>query len=120
MERRSLILLIHAGDMCESLLKKLESFQRELAKQILKWPKCLSNTAAVTCSDLPSTQFRILVSKLGLRVRLLKKDGEDLDGSVVLSLCDDFHESFLVGEGTCLEPVSLVRLILKDCSGDVK
>ena len=30
----------------------------------VKWTKHLSNTAAVTCLDLPSMQYRLLVSKL--------------------------------------------------------
>jgi len=57
----------------------------------------VSNTAAMTCLDLPSMHFRILVSKLGFLVRLLKKDDDNLAGSVVLSLCD-FGESCLVRE----------------------
>ena len=57
----------------------------------------MSNTAAMTCLDLPSMHFRILVSKLGFLVRLLKKDDDNLAGSVVLSLCD-FGESCLVRE----------------------
>ena len=85
--------------------------------------KHLYNTAAVTCLDLPSMWFRILVSKLGFIVRFLKKDDEDLGGSVVLSLCDDFSESCLVRECKELEDVfgtNFTCQILKECSGDVK
>ena len=53
--------------------------------------KHLSNTPTMTCLDLPSTHFRIWVSKLGFLVRLLRKG--DVGGSAVLSLCDDFGES---------------------------
>ena len=53
--------------LMECLLKKLEFFQGELAKSILKWPKLLSNTSAMTCVDLSSM---CLVSKLGFLLRL--------------------------------------------------
>ena len=89
--------------LTERLLKKLVSFLGELAKWICQCPKHISNTAAVTCLDLPSMQFRILVSKLGFLVRLLKKDGENLGGSVVLSLCNGFNESWLIRECRELE-----------------
>lgn len=47
-------------------------------------------------------RFRILVSKLGFLVRLLKKD-EDLGSLVVLLLRDDFNKSCLVRECRELE-----------------
>ena len=50
-------------------------------------------------------RVRILVSKLGFLVRLLKTDDVDLAASAVLSLCDDFEESCLVRECNELEDV---------------
>ena len=47
--------------MTESLMKKLESFQGELPKRILKWPKHHSNTAAIVGFELPTMRCRILL-----------------------------------------------------------
>ena len=44
--------------MTEALWEKLEAFQGELAKRILKWPKHHSNTAAATALDVPSMRCR--------------------------------------------------------------
>ena len=109
--------------LTESLLKKLESFQGELAKRILKWPKHLSNTAPMTCLDLPLLHYRILVSKLSFLMRLLKMGDKVLGGSVVLSLCDDFEEACLVRECKDLENVfgtNLTGQILSKCSDDMR
>ena len=40
--------------------------QEELAKRALKWPKHLSNTAAVVSLGFPSERYAVLVRKLGL------------------------------------------------------
>ena len=82
--------------LMESAVKRLEAFQGELAKRILKWPKHFSNTAATATLELPSMRCRILVAKLYFLARVLRKGPEDLSGRVVLSLCDDFGSSCLV------------------------
>ena len=56
-------------------------------------------------------------------VRLLKKWDDDLGGSVVLSLCDDFDEPCLVRKWRELENVfgtNFTGQILSECSGDVR
>ena len=53
-----------------------------------------------------------LVSKLGFLVRLLKKGDDDLGGSVVLSLCDDFGESCLFRECRELENEIVFSVLL--------
>ena len=56
--------------MCENwiltdgLMEKLEKFQAELAKRILKWPKHFSNTAAITALELATMRCRVLERKL--------------------------------------------------------
>jgi len=42
-------------------VKRLEAFQGEMAKRILKLPKQFSNTAAVTALDWPSVRVGLLV-----------------------------------------------------------
>ena len=54
-------------------------------------------------------------------MRLLKKWDDDLGGSVVLSLCDDFDEPCLVRKWRELENVfgtNFTGQILSECSGD--
>ena len=109
--------------LTECLLKKLESFQGELEKWILKWPKRHTIYCCYDLSRFPSMRFRILVSKLGFVVRLLKKGDDDLGGSVVLALCNDFGESCLVRECRELEDVfgtNFTGQILSECIGDVR
>ena len=40
--------------LTEGMVKKLEAFQGEQVKRILKWPKHLSNTAAVIALEVPT------------------------------------------------------------------
>ena len=66
--------------MTDRLVKKLEAFQGELLKRILKWPKHLSNTAATTVLGVPCMGPRILVAKLGFLTRVVSKSSdEDFD-----------------------------------------
>ena len=50
--------------MTQALVERLESFQGELAKRILKWPKHHSNTAACVTVGLQSVRSRVLERKL--------------------------------------------------------
>ncbi len=49
--------VLHYGSenwiLTENLVDRLEALQAELVKRALKWPKHLSNTAAVTVLDVP-------------------------------------------------------------------
>ena len=42
--------------LTEPLCQKLESLQSELVKRMLKWPKHLSNTAALTTLEVPTVR----------------------------------------------------------------
>ena len=62
-----ILILLYGSEnwiMTESLMKSLESFQGELAKRILKWPKHHLNTAAIVALELPTMRCRILLRKL--------------------------------------------------------
>ena len=57
--------------LTETLWQKLEAFQGELVKQVLKWPRHHSNTAAIMALEVPTMRYRILVSKLGFSHRII-------------------------------------------------
>ena len=42
----------------KGLIDKLEAFQREPLKRVLKWPKYHSNTAAITALEMPLLPWR--------------------------------------------------------------
>ena len=50
--------------LTEALMKKLEAFQGELVKRVFKWPKHLSNTAAIATLDVSTMKCRVLARKL--------------------------------------------------------
>ena len=43
----------------------VRTFQGELVKRMLKWPKHLSSTVATAALEVPSMRFRVLEAKLG-------------------------------------------------------
>ena len=47
--------------MTDALMERLEAFQAELVKRVLKWPKHHSNTAAIAVLDIPMMKCRIPV-----------------------------------------------------------
>ena len=55
----------------DSLVEKLEAFQAELVKIVLKWPKHHSNTAAIAVLDVPTMKCRVLMRKLGFLRRMM-------------------------------------------------
>jgi len=63
----------------------LEAFQGEIAKQILKFPKYYSNTAAVTDLDWPSGRVELLVRKLSC----LERVTDTLVNGVVRAFSDE-------------------------------
>ena len=89
--------------LTDGLIKKLEAFQGESMKRILKWPKHLSDNAAVTVLDVPAMRYRLLVNKLGFLSWLIGKSSPCLSGRVVLALCDDFNSLYLLKECKELE-----------------
>ena len=58
------------------LLDRLEKFQGELAKRVLRWPQHHSNTAAVVALGLESVKSRVLGLKLGFLQRVLDGGAE--------------------------------------------
>ena len=57
-----------------ALLQKLESFQAELAKRILRLPTCTSNNTARMALQWPSMQARILIIKLCFLLKVVNSD----------------------------------------------
>ena len=89
--------------LTEGLIDRLEAFQGELVKRLLKWPKHHSNTAAITALDVPTMRSRLLVTKLGFLQRVMERDSGSLSGRVLEALCDDFESVCLVRECRELE-----------------
>ena len=89
--------------MTEALWEKLEAFQGELSKRILKWPKHHSNTAAATALDVPSMRCRVLIRKLSFLQRIVKSTPASLSGRALLALSDDTSSLCLVSECRELE-----------------
>ena len=82
------------------LLGRLERFQGELAKRVLRWPRHHSNTAAVDALGLESVTTRVLGLKLGFLQRVL--DG-GVSGRVVESCEEGVSSLCLVKECEDLE-----------------
>ena len=80
-------------------MRKLEAFQGELVKRILKWPKHLSNTVATATLEVPPIRCRVLEAKHGF----LHEWGSKplmicvVEQSCHYKLCDDFDSSCLHG-----------------------
>ena len=74
--------------LSETLWQKLEAFQGELMKPILKWPRHHSNTAAITTLEVPMMRHRILVRRLGFLHHVIVSNPVSLTGGVMLALCD--------------------------------
>ena len=67
--------------MTDALMERLEIFQAELVKRVLKWPKHHPNTDAIAILDIPTMKCRILVKKLGFLRRVMEGDPDSLCGS---------------------------------------
>ena len=89
--------------LTDVLMERLEAFQAELVKRVLKWPKHHSNTAAIVVLDVPTMKCRVLMRKLGFLRRVMAGDSDGLSGSVMLALCDDADSICLVRECRELE-----------------
>ena len=89
--------------LTERLIDKLEAFQGELVKRVLKWPKHHSNTAAITALEMPTIRSRLLVTKLGFLRRVMESSSGSLSGRVLEALCDDVESMCLVKECRELE-----------------
>ena len=58
----------------KTLLQKLESFQAELAKRILRLPKHTSNHTSLLALQWPSVRSRVLMIKLSYLLKVIKND----------------------------------------------
>ena len=86
--------------LSDVLVERLEAFQAELVKRVLKWPKHHSNNAVIAVLSAPTMKYRVLVRKLGFLdlMRVMTGDSDRLSGSVVLALCDEVESICLVRE----------------------
>ena len=69
--------------LTERLIDKLEAFQGELVKRVLKWPKNHSKTAAITALEMPTMRSRLLVKRLGFLRRVMESSSGSLSGQVL-------------------------------------
>ena len=84
-------------------MDRLEKFQGELAKRVLRWPRHHSNTAAVVAVGLESVKSRVLGLKLGFLQRVLDGGAELVSGRVVESCEEGVSSLCLVKECEDLE-----------------
>ena len=91
--------------LTEVLWEKLEAFQGELAKRILKWPKHHSNTAAATTLEVSTMRCRVLIRKLSFLQHVVNSNSASLSGTALLALSDDTASICLVRECRELEEV---------------
>ena len=75
-----------------TLLQKLESFQAELAKRILRLPTHTSNNNARMALQWPSMRARILIIKLCFLLKVVNSD-HSLSARVFRSLAASDHSS---------------------------
>ena len=69
--------------MTHALIEKVESFQAELAKRVLKWLKHHSNTAALVVVGMQTVRSMILERKLGFLQKILNADSKCVSGRLV-------------------------------------
>ena len=91
------------------LLDRLEKFQGELAKRVLRWPRHHSNTAAVVALGLESVKSRVLGLKLGFLQRVLDGGAELVSGRAVESCEKGVSSLCLVKECEDLEETCEVK-----------
>ena len=70
--------------MTHALMEKVESFQAELAKRVLKWPKHHSNTAAMVVVGMQTVRSTIILErKLGFLQKVLNAGSKCVSGRLV-------------------------------------
>ena len=80
--------------MCAAAVHGSESFQGELAKRILKWPKHHSNTAAIVALELSTMRCQILLRKLAFLQIFLRDDPVGVGVEVLHACVDDIESVF--------------------------
>ena len=85
--------------MTHALMEKVESFQAELAKRVLKWPKHHSNTAAMVVVGMQTVRSIIILErKLGFLQKVLNAGSKCVNGRLVEAMCDRVSSLCLVRE----------------------
>ena len=91
-------------DLCKESLSKLEKFQGEIAKRILKLPKWQSNTAAKICLGWLSIHAICTIHKLKYLSRVISCDDQDnISRRALSSLADNVEALSIVSECRELE-----------------
>ena len=88
----------------------MESFQGELTKRILCWPKHHSNTAATLAVGLHSVKSKVLEAKLSFLQKILDRGSECVSGRVVEAMEGRLEDLCLVKECRELEEAFGVKL----------
>ncbi len=73
--------------MTPALMEEVESYQTELVKRVVKWPRHHSDTAALVVIGVQSMKSRILGRKLGFLQQVLSAEQKSLSVRVVESWC---------------------------------
>ena len=79
----------------KTLLKKLESFQCEIGKRILRLPKSSANNIVRMALLWPSIRARVLCIKLSFLLKVMR-DKDSLSSQVFRSLAADDVESLVL------------------------
>ena len=86
--------------MTHALMEKVESFQAELAKRVLKWQKHHSNTVALVVVGMQTVKSMILERKLGFLQKVLNAGSKCVSGRLVEAMCDSISSLCLVSVGS--------------------
>ena len=105
--------------LTQTLIDRLEAFQGEIVKRMLKWPRHHSNTAACVTVRLQSVKNRMLARKLRFLQRVLQAEERSASGKVCLALCDDVMSMSVVKECRELEELCGVAVTEKLVNGDI-
>ena len=104
--------------MTHALMEKVESFQTELAKRVLKRPKHHSNTALVVVR-MQTVRSMILERKLGVLQKVLNAGSKCVSGKLVEVMCDSISSLCLVRECRELEEMSGVAFTDRLLKGEL-
>ena len=101
------------------LLNKLEKFQSEIGRRILKLSKHHADLAPIIGLHLPSMKVRILLRKLHFLAKLLESEEDDLSSRVFRTLsAENVFEISLVEQCKWLQNELRVDPILQRCLSD--
>ena len=105
--------------LTQALLERIESFQGELAKRNMKWPRHHSSSAAIVAVGVQSMRSKILERKLGFLRQVLRSGSRFVSRRVLEALCDDISSLCLVKEYRELEELRGVTFTDKILRGEL-